>query len=672
MSAERLIAREGMVLLHGAALAGDELLTTLEQQGVGLRLIEEPADLAGSGGALVLLDAALLQRASPAEWREQINSHLPDCLLLGESPGADEGLDLALPAGLSTGDRANIVKLALKRWALQRENAQLQSKLGKTEQDLRLLTEIGIALSAEKDLDRLLDKILAEAQSLACCDAASLYLVDKPEDGPPSLIFKLTRNDSLQADFQEQRMELDRRSIAGYVAVTDRELNIPNAYEIDAERPYSFNPDIDRNMGYRTVSLLALPIRNYREEVIGVLQFINRKTRREVLLQTPGIAMAESLPFAEEQTSILRALASQSAVAIENSVLLDDINRLFSGFVQAAVAAIEQRDPTTSGHSFRVADLTTELAVKLPQSGMPAFRDVRFGVAEIKELRYAALLHDFGKVGVREHVLIKANKLPEGRFELIRYRIRLSQEQIRRQLSEQVLLAWKSGGEAAQIRLMEEAAREELARLEKFLHAIEQANRPTVLEDGEFEHLLEVRDYPFPGEDESIDTLLSDDEFHRLCIRRGSLSPEERAEIESHVVHTANFLRIIPWTPELARIPELAEAHHEKLDGSGYPYGRHGRDIPVGSKIMTICDIYDALTASDRPYKAAMPRDTAFEVLEQESMEGKLDAALVKVFIDAEIHRVLEGKDYGAAAAGTGSAHHPCEPGFHDHSADYA
>ena len=655
--------RPEIELVYGPALAAGELIELLGKTGLRLRQIEGPEDLQDLKPALLLLDEALLQRYPPEIWRFQLAEDNADCLILAEI-GTAEGVDLVMPPGQSAADSAKIVQLALKRWVIQRENQQLRDLLMKTEQDLQLLTSIGIALSAEKDLDRLLDKILSEAQKLACCDAASLFLVEKQEGAAPVLTFKLTRNDSIEADFHEQRMELDRRSIAGFVTVADQELNISNAYEISTSEPYSFNRGIDKKMGYRTVSMLTLPMRNYRAEVIGVLQFINRKTSRGVVLDSDEVSLAETLPFHEEQVGILRALASQSAVAIENSVLLENINDLFSGFVQAAVAAIEQRDPTTSGHSFRVADLCVDLATRLPEAKLPGYSDIHFREAEIKELRYAALLHDFGKVGVREHVLTKAKKLPQGQFEMIRYRIRLVQESLRRQTSDQLLQAWRDNSDPAHIRTLEEATVMELERLERFLQAVTQANEPTVLESGAFEHLLELRQYPFNFRDEGLEHLISEDEFQRLSIRRGSLSEAERAEIESHVVHTANFLRLIPWTPELARIPELAEAHHEKLDGSGYPFGMRTEEIPVGSKLMTVCDIYDALTASDRPYKSAVTRDAAYTILLAEAASGKLDTALVKLFIDAEVHRVLEGKDYASTGGGT-QGNHPCAPDLH-------
>lgn len=659
---------EGIELGYDEALADCALLTALRDIGVNCREISTPGQVCDRPLALLLVTSALLSRHGESEWRDAILADSQETLLVAES-GISADVDLILPPGLPVEDCLRNIHLALRRWVLQRENFQLKSALGKTEQDLELLAEIGIALSAEKNLDRLLERILREAQQLACCDAASLYLVEKHEEESDKLAFKLTNNDSIDIDFREQRFDLDNRSIVGYVATMDQELNIADAHNIPDQAQYSFNPEMDNRMGYRTVSILTLPLRNYRGEVIGVLQFINKKSDRAVLLTSPKLALESTEPFEEGLCKILRALASQSAIAIENSVLLDNINRLFSGFVQASVSAIEQRDPTTSGHSFRVADLTTELAIKLPLSELSDYRSIQFDEQQIRELRYAALLHDFGKVGVREHVLVKSKKLPERQFDIVRYRIRLTQEQLRRQASEQMLALHRESGSMELHNRIEQQLKAELERLEGFLRAVEQSNEPTILDEGDFEHLEELRTYPYAGGDESITNLLTEDEFTHLSIRKGSLSLDERREIESHAQHTANFLRLIPWTPELARIPELAESHHEKLDGSGYPNGLKAEAIPLGSKLMAICDIYDALTASDRPYKAAMPRDGAYNILEQEAKEGKLDSDLVGVFIKADVSRVLEGKDYKAINPSQDSSgqasHHPCDPEDH-------
>ncbi len=650
-------------LVYVDPLDDQPLLDALVELKVVTQAATRPEQLKGLSIAALLVDPSVIALDDVRNWREALLEHCPDAQLIFTEKSVDGESDLVLGNDLSVPDKMRVVHLALKRWLLARENRELQANLQFTERNLELLADIGIALSAEKNLDALLQHILQEAQNLACCDAASLYLVERSEDHAPKLAFKLTLNDSLDLDFEEQRLDMDRASMVGYSAVTGHELNIPDAYSIADEEPYSFNPAFDKAMGYRTVSMLVVPMKNYREEVIGVLQFINRKTERERCIADPETALRQTLPFHQAQVRLLRALAGQSAIALENNLLLDSINNLFSGFVQAAVAAIEQRDPTTSGHSFRVADLTTQLAQVLPQAGLPTYRNIRFSEEEILELRYAALLHDFGKVGVREHVLVKSKKLPDKQYDIIRYRIRLAQERLRRETGEQLIQLWRSGADAATVAAQEEALKQEVARLETYLLAVEHANEPTLLDDGDFEHLKEIHQYPFEDDCGRRVTLIDGFEFDSLSIRKGSLTLAERAEIESHVVHTANFLRLIPWTSELARIPELAESHHEKLDGTGYPNGISAADIPVGSKMMAICDIYDALTASDRPYKSAVPQEVAYRILKDEAAAGKLDNELVDLFISADVQQVLVGKDYGSAidARDQGCSNHPCD-----------
>ena len=277
----------------------------------------------------------------------------------------------------------------------------------------------------------LLRKILNEGQDIACCDAASLFLINKINDRERDLVFKLTQNDSMDFPFEELRFPLDESSIAGYVAHTDTELNIPDAYQLPRDEPYKFNKPFDQKTGYRTKSILAIPLANKQNEVIGVLQFINRKKARSLKVSDEKSALAYTLPFDSDINVLLQVLASQAGIAIESTILQNDIKALFEGFVNASVSAIEQRDPTTSGHSFRVADLCVDLAASVSSSQITRLRHAHFTDPEVRELKYAALLHDFGKVGVRESVLVKEKKLTAGSLENIQYRIWLAQEKLR-------------------------------------------------------------------------------------------------------------------------------------------------------------------------------------------------------------------------------------------------
>jgi HD-GYP domain-containing protein (c-di-GMP phosphodiesterase class II) len=365
----------------------------------------------------------------------------------------------------------------------------------------------------------------------------------------------------------------------------------------------------------------------------------------------------QAVPFDDEVTELLRAVASQAAVAIQKNDLLRQIRELFESFVQASVKAIEQRDPSTSGHSFRVAETTTALLVALPRSGLARFRELVVSAEHLTEVRYAALLHDFGKVGVRESVLVKANKLSDERLEVIRYRFELHKERLRRIALEREMSALHTDPrefEFARRRSKQELERA-ISRLDDHFAAIALANNPNVRAEGDFRHLEAIHANPFVELDGSIGWLINDEDLLALSVRRGSLTPDERRQIEAHVAYTRDFLEVLPWPPELSRVPLIAGAHHEKLDGSGYPDGRRGDDIPLPSRVMTVCDIFDALTAMDRPYKSSVSVQTAFRILEEEATAGLIDHDIVRVFIASGSY--LRGMRGQTSQAGTSHTH---------------
>jgi HD-GYP domain-containing protein (c-di-GMP phosphodiesterase class II) len=344
--------------------------------------------------------------------------------------------------------------------------------------------------------------------------------------------------------------------------------------------------------------------------VVGVLQALNRRDG----------------PFTPEDEELLGALAGPAASAIENAVLNDEIERLFEGFVQASVLAIEQRDPTTAGHSGRVALLTCGLARAVEKAAPPEWRGVAFDGVALQQLRYAALLHDFGKVGVRENVLVKADKLYPHELEVVRARFDLA----RASLENERLRARLEGRDDAD-------AAERARELDALLEVVVAANRPTVLPAEASARLREAAGRTFVDLRGEVRPLLTAFELSCLSIPRGSLSDAERKEIEAHVTHTFRFLSQIPWTRALRRIPEIAYGHHEKLDGKGYPRGVPSSAIPVETRMMTIADIFDALTASDRPYKKAMPAEKAIDILRDEAKRGQVDVPLLGVFVEAGV-----------------------------------
>jgi HD-GYP domain-containing protein (c-di-GMP phosphodiesterase class II) len=511
------------------------------------------------------------------------------------------------------------------------------------------LSAIGVALSAEKDLDKLLGMVLKEGRGLGKCEGASLYLMDKNKQGEPELVFKLTQNSKISFDFQEVRFPLTSRSLAGHVALNGEILNIRDVYQLDQELPYSFDKSFDLKIGYRSKELLVLPMKNHKGKIIGVLQFVNTFGND---YSDSGEDFKNEVGFSHAKQGLLAGLASQAAVAIDNSQLIENIQNLFEGFVSASVNAIESRDPVTSGHSFRVAELTTNLAKMLDRESSGQYKNLTFDSEQIKEIRYASLLHDFGKVGVKENVLLKANKLHASRFQYIALKIEWQKQVLQKKfyqqlLTEGVVLSGAIFEEESIVdpKILNSSAykslKRKLAQLDQYQLMLNRANRPSVLEQEVVEELSHMADYKMDSEFPFNQKLINDSDFLSLSISKGSLTERERKEIQSHVVYTQAFLARIPWTDELSAIPSIAGAHHEKLDGSGYPKGLKEIEIPVASKVMTIADIFDALTAQDRPYKKAINYQMALDILSDEAKKGKVDQEMLNTFIEAGVYRCV-------------------------------
>ena len=560
----------------------------------------------------------------------QLRERFRHALFLGERESRE--VDLVLPQSAAAASLSHLLSHAANHWRRSERIVSLIRDVGESRRRMHQLTDIGNSLTSSAELDDLLETILAEARRIAGCEGASLYLLDDDDDQgrDRSLTFKLAQNDAVDMPFVETRLPLSAESIAGYVALFGRELNLADAYAIDPDAPYHFNSSFDERQGYRTRSMLVLPMRDHRDRVVGVLQFINRFDPDS----------GELLSFNEESTEVLRAIASQAAVSIQKNLLIADMNSLFESFVQASVKTIEQRDPSTSGHSFRVADKTVALLTALPQSNCHRFTDLQFTASHLKEVRYAALLHDFGKIGVRENILVKAKKLTTERLAIIEHRIALAKERLRRKAVEQQLSLLHQGCAPEQaLATVYGELETEVARLDQFWEWVQRANEPNVMEAGDYAHLVELNQYQFKELDGQIGRLLSADDLTALSVRRGSLTPDERVQIEAHVAHTRDFLSMLRWPEELAGVPSIAGAHHEKLNGTGYPDGLVGDQIPLASRVMTVCDIYDALTAMDRPYKKAMAVEDALRILEKEAAAEMLDEDIVRVFIESGVYQ---------------------------------
>ena len=335
------------------------------------------------------------------------------------------------------------------------------------------------------------------------------------------------------------------------------------------------------------------------------------------------------IPYSAREVRLAEALAGEAAISIENARLYAQIEHTLESFVKAAATAIDQRDPATSGHSVRVAALTTALATAVERAKHGVYRNVHFTRKQMRELRFAALLHDFGKVTVRDDVLMKAKKLPPALCERVKGRFDLIHRTLEVDYYRQASVSPDPDGRAAADRLGTELA-DRLARLEQMRRMVAEANEPAVQEQAAPPELLDIARQTFTLPDGTTAPYLTEDELHYLQIRHGTLDERERAEIESHVSETYQFLVRIPWTDDLKNLAPFAYGHHEKLSGRGYPRGLHGNEIPIQTRMITIADMFDALTEADRPYKPAVTPEKAIDILESEAEAGRLDSELVR------------------------------------------
>jgi HD-GYP domain-containing protein (c-di-GMP phosphodiesterase class II) len=542
----------------------------------------------------------------------------PALILLGIGQSAPQGLadiSIAFPPDASPAALRHLLHLAMENVALKQSVRQHEEQARRQHRQFEDLNRIGKALSAERDIDKLQELILTTMRQLTNADGASLWL-KVVDGGQPKLRLAWSQNSSIdRSTYQDFRVPVDESTVVGYAVTTKTSQLYDDAYNPPPGKPQG-GKGFDAQFGYRTKSMLTVPMRDYSNEVVGAVQLINAKRSFDTKL-TVGSVSDEVVSFRQEDLEMVESVASQAAIALDNKKLLKEIEDLFDKFVTASVYAIEQRDPSTAGHSERVEALTTNLAREVTRIETGRYRDHAFSDDQLKELRYACLLHDFGKIGVREDILVKEKKLFPFQLDGIRWRF------------------------DSRERLVENEA--ELEQFRRWFDAVETANEPTVLPEDKASILSDLKRHAFVDMSGQEQFLIAPQEFHFLSIQKGTLTSEERKEIESHVAKSHEFLKKIPWTklsPTMGNVPDIAWGHHEKLDGSGYPRGLRGDEIKIQTRMMTISDIYDALTARDRPYKRAVPVPKALEMLRDEAKAGQLDPDLLEIFIARRVYDV--------------------------------
>lgn len=483
---------------------------------------------------------------------------------------------------------------------------------------LKTFQEISALLNSSLDQTEIRKRAIDAATVIMDAEAGSLLLLDEQAG---ELYFEVALGDKGE-EVREFRLKLGE-GIAGYVAKTGEPVIVN-----DVQHDPRFWRKGDHKSGFVTRNMVCVPVTAH-DKLLGVLQAINRKNGGQ---------------FGEDDLQNFVALGHQVGIAIENANLYEEINRLFEGFISASVQAIESRDPTTSGHSNRVALLTGRLAQVVDGVDWGPYSAVRFNADQMKEIRYAAVLHDFGKVGVREHILVKESKLFPANTALLKARFdfikRTFETHILRRRIE-ILESGHSGDSPITLDELDDRLARGMKEIDQTYAFLMACNQPNVLPKGGVERLLKIAQLHYESF-EGSKPYLTAEEVSALSIPEGTLTPDERLQIESHVTHTFDFLSKIPWTKSLQNVPMIASHHHEKLDGTGYPLRRTGDEIPVQARMMTITDIYDALTASDRPYKAAVPPGKALEILEEKAEEGKIDSHLFGLFVESKVYQLVQ------------------------------
>lgn len=461
---------------------------------------------------------------------------------------------------------------------------------------LKSFSDIIIRLASEHNIDKLLYLILSELRNFTNADAGSLYI--REED---HLTFKVTQNDTLEAtsktkaDFQRKfksfTLPINDKSLAGLAGFRKQTFNIP-----DVPKSQYHDPKMDKKFNYPLTSMLVVPMLNHSGDLVGVLQLMNAKQDDKFI------------PFDELVIPQVEALSNQAAVLLDNLRLYNELDKLFDSLVRYSIKAIDARDPCTAGHSGRVAQYALELAKAMNC----------FSQEELKELNYAALFHDIGKIGVRENVLTKENKLFIAELQTIRERFMAIKQSFITQCYKE---NWP-----------EDKLKQYIEGIDNELKFIEKINVPSFMSDEDQIRLVNIYNKTFISPDGEERKYLNDFEFKNLSIKKGNLNDAERLDIESHVIHSNKILSQIPFPKNLTNIPEIASKHHEKLDGSGYPYACQSDEIPLQSRILSVVDVYDALVSQDRPYKKPMSVEKALSILDYEVQSGKFDPKVVSVF----------------------------------------
>ncbi len=502
-------------------------------------------------------------------------------------------------------------------------------------QCLEQLNRIGIALSRERDTPKLLEMILLAAKHLLRADGGTLYRLDEDHR---QLSFEVLRNDSLQLfmggssgvpipfapiPLYDPTGRPNTGMVVTYAVLHDTTVLIDDAYA-DSNFDFSGTHRFDRKTGYRSRSFLTVPMKNHDEEIIGVFQLINALD--------PETGKVRTFSMADRQ--LAESLASQAAIALTNHQLIDQLQHLFEALIKLINTAIDHKSPYTGAHCQRVPILTMMIAEAARRSERGGLKDFHPTDEELYELKIAGLLHDCGKIATPVHVVDKSTKLETlfDRIHLVDTRFEVLKRDARIEWLQARLAAVECGG--AELPGLEQRFRERMAQLDADREHLRHCNI-----GGEFmrsedqDRVRQIAGYRWIGPEGRECPFLSEDEVQNICIARGTLNPQEHAVIEQHVALTLRMLNALPWPKTLRNVPEYAGSHHEKLDGSGYHRGLGEQDLSMSARIIGLADVFEALTARDRPYRPGKPLSEVLTILGRMVMDRQIDSDLFDVFV---------------------------------------
>lgn len=525
---------------------------------------------------------------------------------------------------------------------------EVQSFAGSQTNSLKRLSKIGIALSAEKDINKLLEMIVDLARDFTDADAGTLYIADHDKK---ILNFVIIQNDTLNIRIggtSGDKIELppvpletngkpNYSNVSSFCAITGELVNIPDVYKAE-KFDFTGPRKYDEQTGYRSQSMLVIPLKNHENDIIGVLQLLNATD--------PG--SKEVIPFSPEYTDLISSLASQAAIALENAQLIQDLQKLLDSFIQGIATAIDEKSPYTGGHIRRVTELTMMIANKINKTTEGKFAKVNFSEDELEELRIATWLHDVGKITTPEYVADKATKLETifDRINLIDTRFDLIITEAENEfLKKKLELLENEKFDKTKLKDLEENFNEQIKSLQQEKSFIEKCNTPGEFMSDDKLKLLDIIGKKTFQNNSQKHQYISEEELKNLQIRKGTLTDEERKIIENHVVMSIKILEKLPFPKKLAHVPEYAGGHHEMMDGSGYPKGLTGDQLPLQARIMAIADIFEALTAKDRPYKKPMKLSQTLKILSSLRQDNKIDPDIYDLFINSNLYKEYAKKE---------------------------